>query len=467
MTSARASGILLHPTSLPGRFGIGDLGPEASRWVDFLAARGPEALAGAAARPHRLRRLALPVLLGLRRQPEPGEPRAAARGRAAGAGRPRGRARVPGGPRGLRPGDRVEAGGCWRGRTTRFAGGRGPGAARRASRRSARAQAGWLDDFALFMALKDAHGGAAWTTWEARARARASPAALAAARERLAGAVDRAPLPPVPVLPPVERAARPRARERASASSATCPSSSPTTAPTSGPTRAVPARREGPPDGRGRRAARLLQRRPASCGATRSTAGTCMRARRLRLVDRAAARHARARGPRAPRPLPRLRGLLGGARRRADRRARALGAGAGREHFFERRARGAGRRCRIIAEDLGLDHARRWSRCATGFELPGMKVLQFAFDGDARHPFLPHNYERNCVVYTGTHDNDTTLGWYATAPEQRARLRAAATSACDGPDIAWDLVRAVHGLGGRARASCRCRTCSSWAPRRA
>ena len=44
--------------------------------------------------------------------------------------------------------------------------------------------------------------------------------------------------------------------------------------------------------------------------------------------------------------------------------------------------------------------------------LPGIKVLQFAFDGDPGNPYLPENYPENCVVYTGTHDNDTTVGWF-------------------------------------------------------
>jgi 4-alpha-glucanotransferase len=50
----------------------------------------------------------------------------------------------------------------------------------------------------------------------------------------------------------------------------------------------------------------------------------------------------------------------------------------------------------------------------TRFALPGMRVLQFGFDGDARNVHLPHNHEREAVIYTGTHDNDTTVGWYAT-----------------------------------------------------
>lgn len=47
---------------------------------------------------------------------------------------------------------------------------------------------------------------------------------------------------------------------------------------------------------------------------------------------------------------------------------------------------------------------------------PGMKVLQFAFDSREESDYLPHNYEKHCVVYTGTHDNDTLLGWMRTAP---------------------------------------------------
>ncbi|HEX8969528.1 MAG TPA: 4-alpha-glucanotransferase, partial [Chloroflexota bacterium] len=71
----------------------------------------------------------------------------------------------------------------------------------------------------------------------------------------------------------------------------------------------------------------------------------------------------------------------------------------------------------VIAEDLGLITPEvRQLREATGF--PGMKVLQFAFGGGADNPYLPHNFDDpNCVVYTGTHDNNTTRGWFATLPE--------------------------------------------------
>jgi len=66
--------------------------------------------------------------------------------------------------------------------------------------------------------------------------------------------------------------------------------------------------------------------------------------------------------------------------------------------------------------------------------------LQFAFGGEADDPYLPHNYTQNCIVYTGTHDNDTTLGWFSTrgAAEREAVQRYLGR---DGRDIGWDMLR--------------------------
>lgn len=95
----------------------------------------------------------------------------------------------------------------------------------------------------------------------------------------------------------------------------------------------------------------------------------------------------------------------------------------------------------IIAEDLGLitpDVMTLRDR----YNLPGMKVLQFGFHGDPKEPFLPHNYHPNCVVYTGTHDNDTTVGWYHSAPgheQEYMRYYVGATPQTVEP--AWDLLR--------------------------
>jgi 4-alpha-glucanotransferase len=94
----------------------------------------------------------------------------------------------------------------------------------------------------------------------------------------------------------------------------------------------------------------------------------------------------------------------------------------------------------LIAEDLGVitsDVVELRDR----YNLPGMKILQFGFSGPDNRD-LPHHYIPNCVAYTGTHDNDTARGWYASAAgEQREfALRYLGT---DGTHLAWDLIRAI------------------------
>ncbi len=112
-----------------------------------------------------------------------------------------------------------------------------------------------------------------------------------------------------------------------------------------------------------------------------------------------------------------------------------LGPGAG---LFETLARELGD-LPIIAEDLGLI-TPEVRALRDQFHLPGMLILQFAFGDDARNPYLPHNYSANNVVYTGTHDNNTTVGWFAELDEPaRERIRAYLGHAAN--DIAWDLLR--------------------------
>lgn len=95
----------------------------------------------------------------------------------------------------------------------------------------------------------------------------------------------------------------------------------------------------------------------------------------------------------------------------------------------------------VIAEDLGvITPDVEALRDACGF--PGMKVLQFAFGGDATHAFLPHNFTANCVVYTGTHDNDTSAGWYATAPERERRYAEEYLNAT-GDELPGAMIRAA------------------------
>ncbi len=96
---------------------------------------------------------------------------------------------------------------------------------------------------------------------------------------------------------------------------------------------------------------------------------------------------------------------------------------------------------RIIAEDLGVitpevDALRR------AFALPGMRILQFAFGEGNTHAYLPHNHEHDTAVYTGTHDNDTTPGWWQTLPEH-VKHHVREYLAIDGHDIHWDLIRAA------------------------
>ena len=92
----------------------------------------------------------------------------------------------------------------------------------------------------------------------------------------------------------------------------------------------------------------------------------------------------------------------------------------------------------LIAEDLGVI-TPEVEKLRDDFGLPGMRILQFAFS-DPDNRFLPHHYDPNTVVYTGTHDNDTTVGWYdAMPPDERAFVDRYLPGA--GPDIAWELIR--------------------------
>jgi 4-alpha-glucanotransferase len=104
----------------------------------------------------------------------------------------------------------------------------------------------------------------------------------------------------------------------------------------------------------------------------------------------------------------------------------------------------------IIAEDLGTItpdvHQLR-----DEFDFPGMRVLQFAFGGDPHDAHLPHEYTHNTVAYTGTHDNDTVVGWFearsgkdASEGERRERERCLKYLGTDGAEINWDFIRAVQ-----------------------
>jgi 4-alpha-glucanotransferase len=127
----------------------------------------------------------------------------------------------------------------------------------------------------------------------------------------------------------------------------------------------------------------------------------------------------------------------------------------------------------IIAEDLGLITADVMA-LRDEFGLPGMRVLQFAFDSDAANVHLPHNYVAHCVAYTGTHDNDTTLGWFAARDEaanarvrryagdgeaHRALMRLLYTSVAD---LAIVPIQDALGLGSEARLNLPGRPHGNW-----
>ncbi|MDR1528074.1 MAG: 4-alpha-glucanotransferase [Puniceicoccales bacterium] len=97
---------------------------------------------------------------------------------------------------------------------------------------------------------------------------------------------------------------------------------------------------------------------------------------------------------------------------------------------------------KFIAEDLGClnDNVTQLLR-DTG--LPGMNVLQFAFDGNNKNKYLPHEHEKNSVLYLGTHDNDTTRGWFHALPEDiRHQVRCYLRTNCN--DVAWDFIKEAY-----------------------
>ncbi|GMQ56055.1 4-alpha-glucanotransferase [Vallitalea sediminicola] len=97
----------------------------------------------------------------------------------------------------------------------------------------------------------------------------------------------------------------------------------------------------------------------------------------------------------------------------------------------------------IIAEDLGIitDEVKK---LRDDYNLPGMKILQFAFEDLADNEFLPHNYHYNSICYSGTHDNDTSSGWYNKTPQiNKDKVRRYMNT--DGRNISWDFIRTCFG----------------------
>jgi 4-alpha-glucanotransferase len=141
----------------------------------------------------------------------------------------------------------------------------------------------------------------------------------------------------------------------------------------------------------------------------------------------------------------------------------------------------------IVAENLGLI-TPSVEALREQFDFPGMSILQFAFGGDGQaKDFQPHTFPRDRVVYTGTHDNDTTMGWWNSTGEgdstrnadevEREKAFARRYLGCDGAEMNWVLIRAglasvantvlipmqdVLGLGGEARMNLPGRQGGNW-----
>jgi len=145
-----------------------------------------------------------------------------------------------------------------------------------------------------------------------------------------------------------------------------------------------------------------------------------------------------------------------------------------RDDFFHALRQALGK-LPIIAEDLGLitEEVRALRQ---RLDLPGMRILQFGFGNRGAHIYLPHQFERNTVVYTGTHDNDTTLGWWRGATEEE-RCHSSAYLGHDPEGMNWAFIRAaeasiadlcmvplqdVLGLGSEARMNVPSRSEGNW-----
>jgi 4-alpha-glucanotransferase len=442
----RCSGVLLHPTSLPGRFGIGDLGPSAIELIDFLAAAGqhlwqvlPLGPTGYGDSPYQCFSAFAgnPLLISLDRLIDDGLLTAAD----AGSPFPDGdidfaavfahRQRLW--PRVL---ERFEA--------------TAPPSSCDALERFCRAQAAWLDDFALFMAMKAVHEHRSWPEWSPDI-ARREPESLARWSKRCARDVRMHKLTQFLFFEQWQ-ALRDACRARGIAIMGDLPifvahDSADVWAsrelfrlePDGSPSVVAGV----PPDYFS--ATGQLWGNPHYRWDVLEQTGYVWWIDRFRAVlatvDRVRIDHFR--GFVASWEVP------GGRTTAVDGR---WVTGPGAALFRAVKAALAAERLPFVAENLGVI-TPEVEALREQFDLPGMAILQFAFGTDPQGPdFRPHNYPRNRVVYTGTHDNDTTVGWWTgdvghstrssteIADERAFTRRYLAT---DGTEIHWDFIRAV------------------------
>ncbi len=433
MRFPRSSGILLHPTSLPGPWGIGDLGPAALRFVDLLQEAGqgiwqvlPLGPTGYGDSPYQCFSAFAgnPLLISPELLLESGHLRPAD---------------VTDAP--AFPDTYVDYGPVIQFKSSLLTTAFHHWVSRRTPQELARfetfcqQQSAWLDDYALFMALKDAHQGAVWTTWESDIAHR-TPAAMAQWRQTLAVEVDR--FKYLQYLFFEQWAALHRyAAERGVRIVGDIPifvahdSADVWSHPElfALDERGDPLVVAGvPPDYFS--ATGQLWGNPHYNWKRIAQTGYAWWIERFRstleLVDIVRIDHFR--GFEAYWEVP------------ASEKTAVIGRwvkGPGADLFTAvERALG---KLPIIAEDLGLI-TPPVVELRDRFDLPGMRILQFGFASDGKDSFLPHNYVHNCVVYTGTHDNDTALGWFKSAPEKE-RQAALAYVGTDGSDFSWDLIR--------------------------
>jgi 4-alpha-glucanotransferase len=444
----RASGVLLHPTSLPGRFGIGDLGAAAIEFVDTLAAAGqrlwqvlPLGPTGYGDSPYQCFSASAgnPLLISLDVLVEQGllSPTEA-----------RGDHPFTDGAVDF-PAVLAHRQAIWPRVLDRFEAA-APPTVRDRFARFCHAQAAWLDDFALFMAAKAAHAHVAWTMWEPDIAHR-DPAAVARWSARCDRSIRQHKLTQFLFFEQWARV-RDACRERSIAIMGDLPIF------VAHDSADVWARRELfrlEPDGRPTVVAGVPPDYFSTTGQLwgnphyrwDALAGTGYawwvdRFRALlNLVDRIRIDHFR--GFAAAWEVPR------------DATTAVQGewvAGPGAALFDAVQSALGAEWLPFVAENLGVitpDVERLRER----FGFPGMAILQFAFGTDPQAPdFKPHNYPRNRVAYTGTHDNDTTRGWWSgevghstrsTADITNEREHARRYLGIDDAEMHWDFIRAV------------------------
>ncbi len=435
MAFERASGILLHPTSLPGPYGIGEIGPQAYAWVDWLAEAGCglwqilplgptsygdspyQCFSAFAGNPYLVSCAAL-LDQGLLSETDLED--------------------MP-----VFSPDRVDFGAIyhWKLKVLDRAYRNFVGIAGeieiRAFREFREQQGAWLDEFALFMALKDLHAGRPWWEWSAEYRMRERDA-LVQAREAQQETIERHAFQQYLFfrqwLALKEHANRKGLQIIGDIPIFVAYDSSDVWANPElfalEPDGSLQVQAGVPPDYFSETG--QLWGNPLYRWDVHSRSGYRWWVDRMRsvlsLVDIVRLDH--------------FRGFYdyweipGNAKTAIDGRW-VPGPG---EEFFVRIRQALGE-LPIIAEDLGYLHPGVYDlRDQLG--LPGMKILVFAFGDEHANLFLPHNYIPHSVVYTGTHDNDTTLGWYRRVGKGERNF-ARRYLARDGKDISWDLIRAA------------------------